>query len=54
MLVNTGAFLRSELKPLQASPVAYNTAGIAAGAAGGSLLFGLATTGNVARNVAGR
>jgi hypothetical protein len=45
MLINTGAFIRTQAQPLHANVFVWNPAGVVAGAAGGSVLFGLAATG---------
>ena len=51
MIVQTGNVLRNELRPtLAPSPLLTNTAGLAAGAAGGSVLFGLGMLSGIAPN----
>jgi predicted S18 family serine protease len=51
MIVQTGNVLRNELRPVLApSAVLTNTVGLAAGAAGGSVLYGLSLLGAVAPN----
>ena len=53
MIVETGNFLRNELRPtLAPSPLLTNSVGLVAGAAGGSVLYGLSIAGAVAPNAA--